>query len=170
MIEISYLYVALVLIGSLLALLAIWSRRKFTMRLMATFAFMLLAGTALFSLIDLLSRPKPTSYEFANESVEEATVLAVTVDEGHAIYVWFRFPHSREPRAYTYPWDLEMATELKDAIKQANEDRTHLRMRKPFDPSNEVRKAPRFYSLPPERLPRKPEEDPFEYKHPSITA
>ena len=129
-----------------------------------------LSGVGLYALIDLLSRPKPTALEVVNQSAEEALVLAVNVQEGKAIYVWLRLPDSREPRAYAYPWDLDMAKDLKEAVKKATEDRTALRMRRPFDPSTEVRKAPRFYSLPPERLPLKPEPEPYEYKHPSITV
>ena len=170
MTEISILFVTLVLIGCLLGIIAIWSRRKLWVRVFATLIFLAFSGTGLFALVDLLSRPKPTYLEIINKDIDEALVLAVNVEEGIAIYVWLKFPNFNEPRAYAYPWNLEMASELKKAIKQANDDRTQLRMRQPFDPSNEIRKAPRFYSLPPERLPLKPESDPLKYQHPSISA
>ncbi|MFT5112879.1 MAG: hypothetical protein ACI8P9_002207 [Parasphingorhabdus sp.] len=170
MIEISLLYAVLLLTASLLGVIAVWSRRRLLVRLAATGVFIAIAAVGMYALLDLLSRPKPSALEMSSKDVEEALVLAVNVDEGKAIYVWLRLPAQREPRAYAFPWSLEMASELKKAIKQAADDRTSLHMRQPFDPSNEIRQAPRFYSLPPERLPLKPQPETYEYKHPSISV
>src|SRR5262245_19669192 len=103
--------------------------------------------------IELLSRPKPLRLEVWQHA-DKAKVLAATMQEGEAIYVWLLFPGSDEPRAYALPWDMKMAQQLQNAMQQGQANGTDVNMSKPFEAGLDDRE-PKFYATPQEALPDK---------------
>ena len=168
--SIPYYYFSYVLLSCFLAMVAIWARRQLWIRSAAVIMLAVLLGIEYFALTDLLSRPKPAVLERQAERVREARVLAASLDEGNAIYLWLRLPDLREPRYYAMPWEHEAAVELQKAIAQADLDRTFVMMRAPFESTVERRKLPKFYSTPQPRLPIKPVPEAYEYRHPSLSV
>ena len=123
-----------------------------------------------FALTDLLNRPKPVALELAGEQNDKTTVLAASIEEGSAIYLWLRLPDIQQRRYYVMPWEQKSAVELQRAIWQSRKTRQHVMIDLPFDPSIEIREAPRFYSLPQPCLPLKPRTNVQEYRHPTLGA
>ena len=168
--SLPYLFIAFAALCSLLAMITVWSRRSLWVRGGAVVALMSVLALEYFALVDLLSRPKPTELELAGERIEKATVLAASIEEGSAIYLWLRLPGVSEPRYYTMPWEQKSAIELQRAIRESRKSGQHVIIDLPFEPSLEIREAPRFYSLPQPRLPLKPRPDVKEYRHPTLGA
>ena len=65
---------------------------------------------------------------------------------------------------------VSAAIELQRAIRESRKSGQHVIIDLPFEPSLEIREAPRFYSLPQPRLPLKPRPDVKEYRHPTLGA
>ena len=61
------------------------------------------AGMAYGAMLDLLSKPKPASFEWWLAKAGEATVLGSSIRRGPAIYVWLQLDGVDEPRAYGCP-------------------------------------------------------------------
>src|SRR5262249_45203525 len=76
---------------------------------------------------ELLGRPKPLRLELRPRA-DKAKVVAATVHEGEAIYVWLEFPGSDEPRAYALPWNMQMAQQLQSAMQQGQANGTDVNM------------------------------------------
>ena len=68
-------------------------------------------------MLDLLSRPKPASFEWWLSRAAEATVVGSTFDESRAIYLWLQLDGVPEPRAYALPWDQRVAEQLQTAAR-----------------------------------------------------
>ena len=103
--------------------------------------------------LELLGRPKPLRLELRQQA-ETAKVIAATMREGVAIYVWLEFPGSDEPRAYTLPWNMQMAQQLQNATQEGQANGTDVNMSKPFESSLDDRE-PKFYATPQQPLPEK---------------
>jgi len=73
---------------------------------------MLFLPTAYAGLSRLLSMPKPVELEWWHANAEEAIVLASTFREDEAIYLWLQLRDLAEPRAYTLPWNRDLAEQL----------------------------------------------------------
>lgn len=159
-------YLLYVLAGCVLALLAIWSRRRLSVRLAAVGMLLFLALTSYFALLDLLGRPLPFRYADLDEPTGDAVVLAASIDEGIAIYLWLRMPDRRQPVYYRMTWSQEAAISLKKALDRSYRDNSTVMMNPNYETSLEIGKEPLFYILPPERLPLKPPPEIFEYRHP----
>ena len=169
MATLPYLFVGFVVLATVLGLIAVWARRRLWVRVCAVVMVGGLMGLQFFALTDLLSRPKPTTLAYGQKAVDEAMVLAATIDEGKAIYLWLRVPGTPEPRYYAMDWDHEDAVALQRAIREAGHHGTAVMMRSPFEKSLDDRPQPRFYDVPRIDLPRKPRPEAFEYRHPSLT-
>ena len=111
-------------------------------------------GTAYAAMLDLLSKPKPASFEWWLDQAAEATVLGSSMVEDQAIYLWLQLDGVKEPRAYVLPWDRRTAEQLQKAARAAAERQSAVRMRLPFEPTLDDRE-PRFYALPQPALPPK---------------
>jgi hypothetical protein len=85
---------------------------------------------------------------------QEATVLGATMREQEAIFLWLALPGVAEPRAYRLPWSRDLAEQLQAAQREAENNRTQVQMRLPFEPSLDDR-APKFYAMPQPQLPPK---------------
>jgi hypothetical protein len=103
--------------------------------------------------VELLGRPKPLRLELRQQA-DKAKVIAATMHEGEAIYVWLEFPGSDEPRAYALPWNGQMAQQLQNAMQESQANDTELNMSKPFESGLDDRE-PKFYATPQQPLPAK---------------
>jgi hypothetical protein len=168
--DLTYLYVACVALAVSLAAIAIWSPRRFAVKLGAMAVTLMILPVAYGSMASLLSRPKPVTLEWARAQVADATVIASTMREGVGIYLWLQLPAETEPLSYVLPWNKKMAQQLQDAQREAQRRGTPLNMRSPFEESWDDR-DPKFYALPQPALPPKEHYAPPEsYKHPSTDA
>jgi hypothetical protein len=103
--------------------------------------------------LELLSRPKPLRLELRQQA-DKAKVVAATMHEGEAIYVWLEFPGSDEPRAYALPWNMQMAQQLQSAMREGQANGTDVNISKPFEAGLDDRE-PKFYATPQQALPEK---------------
>lgn len=152
--HLMYLYAAVVIIAAALAAIAVGAPRalwvKFSALVLA--AFLMAIGYA--SLVDLLGKPKPADMEWAARTVPEATVIAATMEENRAIYLWLLLEDGVGPRAYALPWSLQSAKQLQRAMQQAEAEGTAVRIRRPFEASEDP-DEPLFYAEPQPALPPK---------------
>ena len=152
--HIMYLFTAVVLIAAALAGITIRAPRALWIKVSALVLAALLMVTAYASLADLLGRPKSVGMEWAKSALPEATVLAASMREGEAIYLWLRFDGTSEPRAYVLPWKMATAKRLHEAMGKAEAEGTAVRMARPFQ-SNRDPNTPLFYADPQPALPPK---------------
>lgn len=152
--SLMYLFAAVVLIATTLAGITVWAHRALSIKVSALVLAALLIATAYAGLIELLGRPKPTALEWTLDLVSEATVLAVSLRENEAIYLWLQFDAGSEPRAYVLPWRMDDAKQLHQAMRQAEANGTALRMRRPFEAGDDPNE-PLFYAEPQPALPPK---------------
>lgn len=143
----------------LLALLAVLGPRPAWWRWAAVLLAAAFVALGLFAFGELAGRPKPVALAWLEGRAETATVLGHLVREGEGIYLWLQLDGTPEPRAYVLPWDRRTAEELVRAAREAEERRSGLAVRLPFEPSLEDRE-PRFYPLPQPALPPKELLDP----------
>jgi hypothetical protein len=154
MTDLTPLFAIMALLAIGLASICIWSPRRLALKAGALVLAFALMGTAYGAMLDLLSKPKPASFEWFLAKAPEATVLGSSMVEDKAIYVWLQLDGAEEPRAYRLPWDQHTAEQLQEAARAAAEQQTALRMRMPFEQSLDDRE-PRFYALPQPALPPK---------------
>ena len=114
-----YLFIASLFLAALLAAIAIWAPRITRVRAAALGLAVLFIPIGYIQAVELLSRPKPMSFEWFNRDVALAQVLGASFDEGRAIYLWLRVEHEIEPRYYVLPWRQEAAQKLEDLIDNA---------------------------------------------------
>ena len=167
--NIPLLFVTFVLIGCVLASIAIWSRKKLFVRISAVIALALLMALNYGALRDLLGLPKPVPQNKISDFEKDAVVLAASIDEGLAIYLWLRHPDQRQPRYYRMEWDQDAAIALKKAMDQSTRNNSTVMMNPNYESSLETNKEPLFYALPQERLPLKPPPEIYEYRNPTNT-
>ncbi|MEZ5847871.1 MAG: hypothetical protein R3C70_14065 [Geminicoccaceae bacterium] len=155
------------LLAAFLALLSIWSPRQVSVKISAVVASVLFLPLAYVAFAELLSKPKPVNLEWWKSSADEATVLGSTAQEDRGIFLWLQLDGIEEPRSYVLPWSRELAQQLQDALQEAEERESGVRMRLPFEQSLDDRE-PRFYALPQPALPPKDQLDgPQIYEQPS---
>jgi hypothetical protein len=165
--DLIYFFGPALAVAFVLTSISIWAPRRLAVRSTAFVVAALFVPLSYASFAALLSKPKPVSLEWLRASTQEANVLGATVREGEAIYVWLLMPEITEPRAYTLPWSLELAKQLQEARKQAEQQGTGLGMRLPFEHSWD-KQEPKFYALPQPALPPKEAPDaPMHLAHPS---
>jgi hypothetical protein len=121
-------------------------------------------------MVDLLSRPKPVDLEWWLHA-EEATVLGSQIQENQGIHLWLQLPDVAEPRAYVLPWNRDTAERLQQARRAAEQQGGDVRMRLPFEASQDDRE-PQFYAAPQPALPPKDyaEPEPEFYQPPGRDA
>jgi hypothetical protein len=142
------------ILAAVLGSIAVWAPRRLRVKATALCAAGLFMPLGYAGFADLLSRPKPVQFEWWMAHAEEATVLASQVREGEALYLWLQVEGSDEPRAYRLPWNQDLAQQLQDASREAENNGSGVRMRLPFEPSLDTRE-PKFYALPQAPLPPK---------------
>jgi hypothetical protein len=168
--DLVYLFGGAICVAFVLASISIWAPRRVVVRMTAFLVSALFVPLSYAAFASLLSKPKPVALEWLRGATQQANVLGATIHEGQAIYVWLQMPGLDEPRAYTLPWSLELARQLQDARRKAEEQGTGLGMRLPFEHSWD-KQEPKFYPLPQPALPPKDTPDaPQQLEHPSTQA
>ncbi len=160
------LYLLFVLVGCALAIIAVWSRRRLLVRVLAVLALIALVVLNYSALVNLLGRPQPIDSIVAISAEEDSVVLAASIEEGSAIYLWLRHSDQHQPRYYTMAWDQQTAIDLKKAMDQSIRENSSVMMRPDYESSLELSEEPLFYALPHDRLPLKPPADIYEYRNP----
>jgi hypothetical protein len=153
------LFAVVVLLAAALATLSVWSPRRLSVKIGAVALACGFMPAAYAAMIGLLSMPKPATLEWWLAKAPEATVLGSSLEEDKAIYLWLQLDGVAEPRAYVLPWSRQLAEELQQAAREAQEQQSAVRMRTPFEPSLDQRE-PRFYAPPQPALPPKDALDP----------
>ena len=127
-----YAFAGAIGIAAALASLAIWAPRPTRVRVAALAITMLFLPVAYVQLIEMLSKPKPMSFEWYQRNTTEAELLSISLDEGKAIYLWLRLVGSIEPRYYKVPWNLRLAEKLEDAVDDAVRKNSTIVLKNPF--------------------------------------
>jgi hypothetical protein len=159
MTELTYLFALVAVLAGLVASISIWAPRRLWIKLCALATAALFLPVAYVALMQLLSMPKPMTYEWWHGQADEATVVGSSLQEEQGIYLWLQLPDVPEPRAYVLPWSRDLAEQLQTALREAKERRSGVQMRLPFEPSLDDRK-PKFYVMPQPALPPKDLEQP----------
>ncbi|MEM7292356.1 MAG: hypothetical protein AAF420_03015 [Pseudomonadota bacterium] len=166
--NIPALYLLYLLLGCLLAVVAVWSRRGVWIRAGAVGLLIALVALNYLALVNLLGRPQPIESIASAEIEGDAVVVAATIEEGTAIYLWLRHPRELKPHYYRMDWDQDAAMALKQAMAESLQENSSVMMKPHYEQSLEEDKEPLFYAMPQERLPLKPPPDYFEYRNPGI--
>jgi len=170
MTELTYLFATLAVLAGVLTSISIWAPRRLVIKGTALVTTTLLLPLAYTSMVDLLSRPKPVELEWWLHA-EEATVLGSQIQENQGIHLWLQLPDVAEPRAYVLPWNRDTAERLQHALRAAEQQGGDVRMRLPFEASQDDRE-PQFYAPPQPALPPKDyaEPEPEFYQPPGRDA
>jgi hypothetical protein len=170
MTELTYLFATLAVLAGVLTSISIWAPRRLVIKGTALVTTTLLLPLAYTSMVDLLSRPKPVDLEWWLHA-EEATVLGSQIQENQGIHLWLQLPDVAEPRAYVLPWNRDTAERLQQARRAAEKQGGDVRMRLPFEASQDDRE-PQFYAAPQPALPPKDyaEPEPEFYQPPGRDA
>ena len=148
------LFLLAAVLAAILGLISIAAPRRLAIKVAALATVVLFLPVAYASLIALLSKPKPVDLEWWLTDAAEAEVVASRLVENEGIYLWLQLVGVAEPRAYVLPWDRNSAEQLQKALREAEQNRSGVQMRLPFEPSLEDRE-PKFYALPQPALPPK---------------
>ncbi len=127
-----YVFAGAGLVALALASIAIWAPRPTRVRILAIVITVLFLPIVYAQFVEMLSKPKPVSFEWYEQNADKAELLSVSLDEGREIYLWLRLDSSLEPRAYVVPWNLRLAERLEDAVDDAVRRNSTVLLRKPF--------------------------------------
>jgi hypothetical protein len=114
-----YLFAGVIGIAATLAVIAIWAPRPTRVRVTAVVVAALFIPLVYAQMIEMLSKPKPMSFEWYEAARTKAVVLGVSLREGKSIYLWLRPEGMTEPRYYVVPWNLKLAEKLEDMVEDA---------------------------------------------------
>jgi hypothetical protein len=154
MTELTYLFGAVAVLAGALSSITVWAPRRLAIKVLALGGVTLFLPTVYAGFAQLLALPKPVALEWWQANAEEATVLAASMREDEAIYLWLQLKGVPEPRAYALPWHRELAEQLQAAQREAEESQSQVQMRLPFEDSLDERE-PKFYAMPQPQLPPK---------------
>ncbi len=127
-----YVFAGATGVAAALASLAIWAPRPTRVRVAALAITTLFLPVVYVQLIEMLSKPKPMSFEWYQRNTAEAELLGISLGEGRAIYLWLRLAGSVEPRYYKVPWNLRLAEKLEDAVDDAVRENSTIVLKNPF--------------------------------------
>jgi hypothetical protein len=159
MTELTYLFALVAVLAGVVATISVWAPRRLWIKVCALAAATLFMPAAYVALMQLLSMPKPVTFEWWHGQADEATVLGTSMQEEQGIYLWLQLPDVPEPRAYVLPWRRDLAEQLQTALREAEQNGSGVQMRLPFEPTLDDRE-PKFYALPQPTLPPKDFNDP----------
>lgn len=123
------------------------------MRALAVAVGLAAVPAAFYAESEALSKPKPVALEWWLRTAPEATVLGASLREGVGIFLLLQLSEVPEPRYYVLPWSRELAEQLQEALREAEEGGS-VQMRAPFEPSLDP-KEPKFYAPPQPTMPQK---------------
>lgn len=146
--------VSAIVFALLLGIFIFWvlPRGSLLRRTASVSIFIALIAVVFAGAIEMMSRPKEARLEW--RGFGQAKLLAASLQEGQAIYVWLQIDGSPEPRAYALPWSMEEAQQLQDALSEAQSNGTGVMVTKPFESSMDTGE-PKFYAMPQPALPPK---------------
>ena len=127
-----HLFAAAIAIAAALAALAIWAPRPARIRVLAVVVTALFVPVAYVQFVEMLSKPKPMSFEWYERATKKAVLLGVSLNEKESIYVWLRPSGSIEPRFYVIPWNLKLAEKLQKAASEAVRGNSTVVLENPF--------------------------------------
>ncbi len=127
-----YLFAGATGVAAALAAIAIWAPRPTRVRVVALSIAALFIPVVYAQSIEMLSKPKPVSFEWYQRSTDHAELLGVSFVEGQSIYLWLRIAGAFEPRSYVIPWNLKLAEKLEDAVDDAVRKKSTILLKKPF--------------------------------------
>jgi hypothetical protein len=154
MTELTYLFGIVALLAGVLSSITVWAPRRPAIKVLALGGATLFLPVAYAGFSQLLALPKPVAMEWWQANAAEATVLAASMREDEAIYLWLQLKNVPEPRAYSLPWQRELAEQLQAAQREAQESQSQVQMRLPFENSLDELE-PKFYAMPQPQLPPK---------------
>ena len=88
--DLTPLFALLAVLAATLGTVSVWSPRRMTVKAGALAVAFALMGTGYAAMLDLLSKPKPASFEWWLDKAGEATVLGNSMVEDQAIYLWLQ--------------------------------------------------------------------------------
>lgn len=126
------------------ALVAVWSRRDLWGRHLAAALFVLGTPAAVLGMVDAQGWAKPlwAAYELNGKYRVIGTKMVI----GQGIYVWLDLPRSLEPRAFSMPWDPQMASKMQEMIDRDGDAKMLMEFKYEWSWD---RNAPQFHPLPP---------------------
>ena len=154
MTELTYLFGAVAVLAGALSSITIWAPRRLVIKMLALGGLTLFLPMVYAGFAQLLALPKPVGLEWWQANAQEATVLAASLREDEAIYLWLQLKDVPEPRAYALPWHRDLAEQLQAAQREAEESQSQVQMRLPFEDSLDDLE-PKFYAMPQPQLPPK---------------
>lgn len=89
-----------------------------TWRRIGLFGAMLILCSGM--LLTSLGSPKPVSLQYPRV---HGTMLAYSLDEGHAIYVWVRPDADATPRSFRLAWSQNTAAKIEQAVQKGAQER-----------------------------------------------
>lgn len=125
----TWIFVLIVVLATGIALIAIRGNQTIVIRGGALGLTAMLMATGYAGLTELMSRPKPATLEWLRAGTSPTTVTASHLRENEAIYLWLVFKGETEPRAYSLPWNIEMARQLRRAERKAAERQSKVKMK-----------------------------------------
>ncbi len=126
-----YVFAGATGVAAALAAIAIWAPRPTRVRVVALCIVALFIPVVYAQSIEMLSKPKPASFEWYERAADNAELLGVSFAEGRSIYLWLRIPGALEPRSYVIPWSLKLAQKLEDAVDGAVRSRSSIILKNP---------------------------------------
>jgi hypothetical protein len=153
------LYAVLGISVFMMAMFGTYIKFRWKVQLMAVF-FAIFMGVSYISLGELLGRPKPVEILFwGTPDVEEARVLGQFFKKDVGIYLLLIYPGQSIPRYFQFPWNEDMAEQLKraEAARQMEENQG-VKIKYPFQPTHEEREFPEVYEIPWPAPPQKHEQ------------
>ena len=152
------IFFLVVFFGCLLASISVWSKRPLLIRSIAVLLLGFIAAAGQASLKEWLGRPALLSEKdlSSNKFGESATVIAASIEQGEAIYLWLRLDYHPEPKYYKMAWQEKMGNELKEVLEQSQKNNTDVTLEFGYEKSLDSDQEFLFYEAPRERLPLKP--------------
>ena len=127
-----YVFAGATGVAAALAAIAIWAPRPTRVRIIALCVAALFIPVVYVQSIEMLSKPKPASFEWYERTNDKAELLGVSFEEGHSIYLWLRIAGAFEPRFYVIPWNLKLAEKLEDAVDDSVRKNSTIILKDPF--------------------------------------
>lgn len=127
-----FVFAAAIGIAAALASIAIWAPRPTRVRVAAVAITALFIPIFYVQLVEMLSKPKPMSFEWYQRATKKAVLLGVTLHEKESIYLWLRPAGAVEPRYYVVPWNVALAEKLQNAVREAVRGNSTVVLEDPF--------------------------------------
>ncbi len=137
----------LVLVALFLVALAVWSPRKFWVKMSALVLGIFLISLGYVSMTRLLGLPRLSTLEWVQSKSKQAVVLGFKIKEGEGVYLLLEVPDFPIPIYYKLKWGRKLAEELQNADREVRRRGGKLMFKFPSEKSWDDREQ-KFYPLP----------------------